>query len=169
LFIGRLDPAKGSDLLPDLARTLWQTHNLILAVAGDGAGAAALTSRQQLAGPLRIMGFRHDAADLLFGADMLLLPSRLEGCPLVFLEAAARRCPVVATNAALECYGDAASSFAWIAPMNDVKALAHQATRVLQGGEDREARVSAAYDLVRRYDAASMQGSYMHLLRKLLT
>ena len=48
------------------------------------------------------MGHVRDVADWSLAADALLLPSRLEGCPLVFLEAAARRCPVVATAAAVE-------------------------------------------------------------------
>jgi glycosyltransferase involved in cell wall biosynthesis len=48
-------------------------------------------------------------------ADALLLPSRLEGAPLVFLEAAAHRLPVVATAAALEALGPDAPRLARIA------------------------------------------------------
>lgn len=46
---------------------------------------------------VRFSGFRHDCAELLRAADMLLLPSHTEGMPLTILEAQACGTPVVAT------------------------------------------------------------------------
>jgi glycosyltransferase involved in cell wall biosynthesis len=114
LFLGRLEGVKGADLLPAIAQRLTGT----LAVAGDGPLRGLLDSRaaQDPRGVLRMLGTLADPVPWLVAADVLLLPSRLEGMPLVFLEAAACRCPVVATPAALEALGADAPRFARLAP-----------------------------------------------------
>jgi glycosyltransferase involved in cell wall biosynthesis len=106
LFVGRLEEAKGADLLPGISARL----PVPIAVAGDGplAGflaAAAVADPRRL---LRLLGPLADPAPWYAAADALLMPSRLEGAPLAFLEAAAQRCPVVGTAAALEALGDGA-------------------------------------------------------------
>jgi glycosyltransferase involved in cell wall biosynthesis len=114
LFLGRLEGVKGADLLPAIAQRLAGT----LAIAGDGPLRGLLDSRAAAdpRGVLRMLGTLADPVPWLVAADALLLPSRLEGMPLVFLEAAACRCPVVATPAALEALGEDAARFARLAP-----------------------------------------------------
>ena len=99
-FVGRLEEAKGADLLPAVADRLGMT----LACLGDGPLRGYLEA-QALADPrgmLRILGPVAQPMPWYRAADALLLPSRLEGAPLVFLEAASIGCPVVATAAAME-------------------------------------------------------------------
>jgi glycosyltransferase involved in cell wall biosynthesis len=48
--------------------------------------------------PGRFLGFRGDAADLIAGLDILAVPSRSEGTPLVVGEAMAAGVPVVASR-----------------------------------------------------------------------
>ncbi|WP_431267556.1 hypothetical protein [Dankookia sp. P2] len=58
-------------------------------------------------------------------------PPDLEGCPLVFLEAAARCCPVIASGDALEAFGVEAPRLAAIAPAGGVAHLTdHAAVRL---------------------------------------
>ncbi|MBB4198011.1 hypothetical protein CCR94_05070 [Rhodoblastus sphagnicola] len=168
LVLGRLDAAKGADLLPDLAEGLADLDALVV-VAGAGALRAALeTSPAAQAGVLRLVGHANNVSDWLFAADALLMPSRLEGHPLVFLEAAARRCPVVATDAALECYGQAKHQLALVAPTDDVAALTAQTRLALTDRNAGAARVDHAFATVRRDDKAAMISAYKSLLRRLI-
>lgn len=114
LFVGRLEKVKGADLLPALTDRL----GLTLACIGDGPLRRHLEAEAGAdpRGLLRILGHLADPTPWFLAADALVMPSRLEGTPLVFLEAAAHRCPVVATAAALEGLGDAAPRLARLVP-----------------------------------------------------
>jgi hypothetical protein len=113
LFVGRLEEAKGADLLPDVSARL----RMPLACLGDGPLRGLLQARAtgDPRGLLHVLGPVAVPAPWYLAADALLLPSRLEGAPLVFLEAAAHRLPVVATAAALEALGPDAPRLARIA------------------------------------------------------
>ncbi|PWS34909.1 hypothetical protein DFH01_21425 [Falsiroseomonas bella] len=141
LFVGRLEEAKGADLLPGIIGRLDAT----LLVAGDGALRGML---QEIAAAdpfkrLRLLGPVADPAPWYLAADALLLPSRLEGAPLAFLEAAAHGCPVVATPAAVEAFGDAAPRIASVAETSDPAGIAAAAAALL-ADPARAARLSAA-------------------------
>jgi glycosyltransferase involved in cell wall biosynthesis len=72
-----------------------------LVLVGDGPLRERVGERVATAGLGRFvhfLGARADAADLTEGADLLLLPSRIEGIPGVILEAAARQTTCVATD-----------------------------------------------------------------------
>jgi glycosyltransferase involved in cell wall biosynthesis len=112
LFLGRLEAAKGADWLPGISARLPAT----LAVAGAGPmeGLISAGAASDPRGLLRPLGHLPDPAPWIAAADALILPSRLEGAPLAFLEAAAAHCPVVATPTALEALGRDAAALAWI-------------------------------------------------------
>lgn len=114
LFVGRLEQTKGAQHLPGIAAAAGMT----LACAGAGPLRPAL-DRQAAADParhLRLLGHLADPSAWYLAADALVLPSALEGLPLVFLEAAAAGCPVVATESALEGLGAAAPGLARLVP-----------------------------------------------------
>ncbi len=167
--VGRLEPKKATDLLPGLAQALHRRCGATLAVLGDGPGRDLLEPyAAEIAGaapPLRLLGRVHDVADWLLAADALLLPSRLEGCPLVFLEAAARRCPVIATEAALEAFGAAAWDIAALAPDDMVSALVDQAESLLAAPARRALIAEAAHRQAASWDEAAMLGALIGLLR----
>lgn len=164
VFAGRLEPNKGADLLPALADRL---H------AATGGGIAALGSGKPLRGwdgledrpGLRFFGHVPDVPEWLLAADALLLPSRLEGCPLVFLEAAARRCPVVAAPAAVEAFGDSAFAMAAVAQEGSAAAIAERALAALAEPVATRRRAEAAYRCAASHDAAAMLRQYAGLLR----
>lgn len=103
-WIGRVSPEKGADVavraLAHLARVA-PRESLELAMIGEGP---ARTSVQRLARQLGVAdlmvwhGTRRDAAQLMSAFDVLVLSSRLEGTPMVVLEAMHARTPVVATR-----------------------------------------------------------------------
>ncbi len=92
--IGRLDVQKGWDVLcRAAARVRAERLDAVFVVVGDGPDRAALAG----AGAVRFAGYRPDAGSLLSAFDVLAIPSRYEGLPLVALEAMHSGVPVVAT------------------------------------------------------------------------
>ena len=107
LFLGRLVPVKGVDLLLEALAPGAGGPAIELLVAGDGPLYGELRARAQALGvTARFLGeVRGQAkADLLAAADVLVVPSRRlgdgrsEGTPTVLFEALAAGVPVVATR-----------------------------------------------------------------------
>ncbi len=107
LFLGRLVPVKGVEVLLSAITQISVRQPIELIVAGDGparASLAAVAAQQGLA--CRFIGEVSGPAkrQLLWAADALALPSllladgRTEGSPVVVWEALAAGCPVVASR-----------------------------------------------------------------------
>jgi glycosyltransferase involved in cell wall biosynthesis len=97
---GRLTAQKGFDVLIDAAAR-WQGRfpAPVLAIAGEGPLAGELGARAGAAGvPVRFLGRRADIPALMAAADVVVVPSRWEGQPLVVQEALRAGRPVVASR-----------------------------------------------------------------------
>jgi glycogen(starch) synthase len=104
LCLGRLVREKGFDIaLQALANIAGRFPDVHLTIAGDGPERESL---QKLAAGLRLnghVGFTGmlapgEVPELLAGANIVLLPSRREGLPVVALEAACAARPVIASR-----------------------------------------------------------------------
>ncbi len=101
-FFGRLTRQKGPDLLLDaMQEVVIHLPHVQVVFHGDGVMAAELreqAAQGPLAGHARFAGLyaQSDAVSLLRGVDVVVLPSRWEGCPYVLLEAFGAGVPVVA-------------------------------------------------------------------------
>jgi len=102
-FVGRLDRAKGADLLVDAAATLprdaksWHFY-----LVGDGPQRRSLADRIGRLGLERtvgIGGLHEDAAAILPAFDVVVVPSRREAFGIAALEAMRMRVPVIASPA----------------------------------------------------------------------
>ncbi len=104
--VGRLSHEKGVDrLIHSLAIAhetgVDATNPWHLLIIGDGPQAASL---RQLSESCNVDEYIHfagaipDAVDILHTVDLLVMPSRSEGLPLVLLEAMSRRVPVLVTD-----------------------------------------------------------------------
>jgi glycosyltransferase involved in cell wall biosynthesis len=68
---------------------------------GDGPDAErfrAMVAKFNLTREVKLVPWTQNPTQIYAGVDMLLIPSRFEGVPLVMLEAMAYRLPIVATN-----------------------------------------------------------------------
>lgn len=105
VFIGRLHPNKGIDLLIEAVAGLAPERRaaLRLHVFGDGPLREVLeadVARRDLGGCVRLAGYagREEATAMLEHAHALVIPSRVESIPLVLSDAAQAGCPIVATD-----------------------------------------------------------------------
>jgi glycosyltransferase involved in cell wall biosynthesis len=103
LFVGRLIEIKD---VPTLLRAVARLHERVpglrLAVAGEGPARGALQGLVVdlgLQGVVQFLGQRGDTAELMAGADIVVLPSLREGLSNVILEAMMAARPVVASRA----------------------------------------------------------------------
>ncbi len=170
LIIGRLDHSKGIDLVPDIVNKL-RCDNIAVVCAGEGPLAAVLTQPiQQVVGrtSFKLLGEIENVPEWMIAADVLLMPSRLEGCPLVFLEAASMGCPVVGTEAALEFLGKKASEIAHVVQTDDVIEMSNGIRMMLDTPEVSKSKVTSASGYVSIFTEERMIGSYIRMLRKMV-
>ncbi|MEZ4266465.1 MAG: glycosyltransferase [Myxococcota bacterium] len=152
LFLGRLSPEKGLDLLL-AALALPAAPPARLDVVGDGPERAALERTAAAAGlsaRATFHGFQSDVAPFLAAADALVMPSRREGLPMALIEAVAAARPVVATAVGgipeLVTPGDNGE----LAPPDDAPALAAALARLVAALPARQSSALAHAHEVRR-------------------
>ena len=99
LFVGRLHPQKGLELIQEQATRLLDGKHRRLLFVGDGPLRVDLQRwAEGFGGRVRLLGFQPDPAPYLKASTMLLLPSHYEGMPNVVLEAMAAGLPVVCSR-----------------------------------------------------------------------
>ncbi len=144
LAVGRLAAQKGFDtLIAAAARWRGRRPEPQLVIAGTGPLAGRLSDQAAKLGvDVQFLGFRDDVTGLLAAADVLALPSRWEGQPLILSEALRAGRPVVATDVGgvRDLAGDGA---ALLVPPGDPAAFAAAVLSVLDD-RDLAASLSAA-------------------------
>lgn len=150
LEVGRLCEVKGQrELIEALSRLTRNDVTLLLAgedVESAGAYRHALERRARdlgVADRVRFLGRRDDVPGLLAAADVLVLPSWIEGLPLVVLEAMAAGVPVVATSVGGTPEAVVDGETGLLVPSRDVDALAGAIDALLSDPE-RAQRLGAA-------------------------
>ena len=100
LAAGRLAPQKGFDVLLEAVISFRDRDPApLLVIAGEGPLAGRLAARSRAAGAdVRFLGPRADVAALLAAADVVAVPSRWEGQPLIVQETLRAGRPLVASR-----------------------------------------------------------------------
>jgi len=102
-FVGRFEPVKNPTLLPDIYKSLEVKHGKELTFWAIGDGVLLEETRRLMTEKGVKCHFTgkvppEEIPDLLNCVDLLVLPSSLEGLPLVVIEALSCGAKVVATN-----------------------------------------------------------------------
>jgi len=101
-FVGRLIEAKGCDqLIHAIAQISKERRDFFLVIAGEGPERGSLEALAKKLGVHEMVsfcGFRSDTEYIYGSLDLLVLPSREEGTPLVMLEGMVQEVPIVATT-----------------------------------------------------------------------
>jgi glycosyltransferase involved in cell wall biosynthesis len=103
-FIGRLEPAKGIDLLLEALVGLQRYTELppwrvLIIGKGEWEGAVRQKFAENTKLPVKYLGFRRDIEKILLYIDAIILPSRRESMPNIMMEAFACQTPAVISKA----------------------------------------------------------------------
>lgn len=167
--VGRLHHQKAFDVL---IRAVAQLPGAHLVLVGDGPERNAL---ERLAGDLgvrdrvAVTGWTDSAATWLHSFDVLAIPSRYEGLPLVLLEAMLSGCTVVATGVGsiLDALRDGETGL--LVPVDDAEALAVALRRLRDDPGLRLRLGTAAADRAQRlFTVGAMAQAYERLYEEVL-
>lgn len=187
LFVGRLDPVKGLDVLFEalcqLLRSMEPSHrrNICLAIiGGDGEDAGAVRGeadcldevkeRFGLGEMVAFLGSRsQDTLPYYYAAaDVCVMPSLYESFGLVALEAMACGTPVVASRVGGLPYVVRDGETGLLVPDSDPAALAEGLRRVLVEPELRDRLGAQGQRVARRYSWRRVASGNLNLYRQLL-
>ncbi len=171
--VGNLGPEKGHEYLLQAAKEIVaHVESVKFIFVGDGQLSAYLkhkASELSMEDNVIFAGFRADIPSFLSAMDIFVLPSVVEGLPMVLLEAMAARRAVVAT-----CVGAISkvvnNGNGILVKPRDVLGLQQAILSLLTSEERRQKFASAGYDTVRtHFSSERMSSAYIALYQEVLT
>lgn len=168
-FVGRLTPAKNVSCLLQAMTLL---PDCLLAVVGDGPDRGSLETEARELGlrNVRFLGAQPDAQSLMPAFDVMVLPSRWEGLPLVLLEAIQQGVPVVASSVDGSTEILQGSEAGLLFDVDDSAALAEHIALLRDNPEARERYAAAGFAHVRaNFTAERMTKQVVALYEEILS
>jgi glycosyltransferase involved in cell wall biosynthesis len=173
LFMGRLNPAKGPDLLLEAfcrARHELAPYQLVFAGPDQGMSSdlKARAVHHQVADRVHLLGYvgGGDKSRAYHAADLLVIPSRREAMSIVVLEAGAVGTPVLITD---QCgFDEIAEAGGGAVVPASVEGLQNGLTKMLENGADLKSTGERLKEfVVRRFLWDSIIDTYVQLYREL--
>ena len=142
-WVGRFSHEKGADRLPVLFSDPSTACSLVL--FGDGPLRERVMHSLATLDHLQVqwMGVRSDVGRLLGAFDLLVLPSRTEGMPMVVLEAMAAGTPAIAFDVG-DVKHAVTSETGWCVPTDQLPSFSAALSSALRDPEERRKRGKAA-------------------------
>jgi len=158
LFLHRLSPRKGAELLPEIIRRVVAARpDVVFLIAGDGPSRPSIErvlTEAALLPHVRLLGWvpNHRVRDLYVAADLFIMPSLEEGFPRVLLEAMASGTPFVASDVGGVREICAAEQQRWLVPPGAPDRVAAAVVEALSRDDLRRTLATLGREQVRRYD-----------------
>ncbi len=171
LWVGRLDPVKGLDLLIRAFASLSKETGSFLVLVGGGPlrdDLQRLAVRLGVGDRVRFLGPRTDVPSLLGAADLFAFPSRTEGWPNALLEAMAAGLPIVTTDVPGCRDMISHDSTGLLVPFDDTSSLASAMSRLLLNRVEAHRLGSAALRAVARWSLRATFDEYEALYHQTL-
>ncbi len=168
-FFGRLSPEKAPDVFVEIAQLLKDHDEIYFCMTGDGplrSAVLGLIDRYKLQGRIYAPGFVEDARTLMELSDVVVVPSRVDGMPLVVLEAQALGKPVVASAVGSIPHMIADKETGFLCAPGDVEGFSRCILELSAAPQRRREIGAAAQMSVRRgHDLETMMNAYMRVFR----
>lgn len=166
LFLGRLVPQKGPDILLDALTIMRGPAGLEVRIVGEGPMRARLASHPAVrSGRVVLHDWLADPREHLAWCSLVVMPSRWEGFGLVAVEALATGRPVLASN--VDALPDVVGDGGWGVAPEDPAALARALSAVLADPAGIRERATRGPGLARRFTLDAMVASYAEVWREL--
>ncbi len=150
--VARQDHVKGVDVLvralPEVVRSYPDAGLTIVGDGGDLEPNRELAAELGVSQHVEFVGLIPFAAPYIAGADLIILPSRREGLPVVALEALAVGRPVVATDVGGTSTVIVEGETGWLVPPEDSRALAAAIVDCLADPAEAKRRAAAGRNRV---------------------
>lgn len=170
IAIGRFSGEKGHDLLVQAcAMVLPKYKNWGLELIGDGILKQKLIKQISDAGiesQVYLHGQLKNPFGVLKGADIFVLPSRVEGFPNTLMEAMSLALPVISfdcPSGPSELIENNISGI--LVPANDVQAMADAIEKLINTPQLRQVISKNAVSVMRKYNEENIMGQWMSLLK----
>lgn len=171
--VARHHRVKGVDVLlralPDVLEAFPGAGLTLVGTGAELQSNIALAAELGVDEHCRFPGLIPVAAPYIAAADVVVLPSRREGLPVVALEALALERPLVATDVGGTSTVAVDGETAWLVPPEDPRALAAAIVDCLGNPDEAARRARAGHELVvDRFDSRPMLDLVERLLRELV-
>lgn len=153
-----------------ILKTYPQATLLLLGAGPLEAETKALAMLLGIDQSVHFLGSRSDILAILAKADLMLLPSLIEGLPGVILEAQYVQCPVVAYNVGGISEVIQHGESGYLIPKGDEALFAETIQEALENGQQRKVIKQQAYkQVISRFDNRTIAQSFEKVYQKLLT
>ncbi len=162
MTVARLSPEKGQAVLIEAAAQLRDRHaDVHYVLVGEGATRAVLegiVAARGLQDRVHFVGFRRDVPAMVAAADVIVIPSLVEGLPWALLEAMAAGKPVVATEVGGVSEALVDGEMGRVVPLGNVAAMTQALDDLLSASPDVLARMGqrARQRVLTRYSRERM-------------
>ena len=162
--LGRLSPEKGFDVFMGALRLLPAARGFLVGDGPERARLEGLAAELELGPRLTVTGRVPDSRRYIRAFDVLVVPSRFEGFPLVILEAMLAGVPVVASDVGSISEAVREEETGFLVPPGDERALAAALSRLLEDAELRRSLGARARALaLERFTAPVMARAFAAL------
>jgi len=171
--IARLSKEKAHiDLLKAFSHISHQNPNLRLVIVGDGPEQSNILRCAvdfEINDRLLMLGHRADARQLYAGFDIFVLSSRIEGMPMVLLEAMAAGVPVIAPKVGGIPAVISHEENGLLFESGDINGLTKQINKLIRHSSLRQSIVERARETVdRQFSSTHMTREYEKLYRQVI-